>query len=134
MSTDTIGNITINTSVELTRTCCGVCGIQFAMPTDYDQRQRRLGPKGQFHCPNGHSLAYMGKTEADLLREDLDQTRDSLAWVRQELAQTEAQRRAQKGLVTRLKNRAKAGMCPHCRRTFQNYARHMEKQHGDESA
>lgn len=38
---------------------------------------------------------------------------------------------AYKGAATRLKNRAKAGVCPCCNRTFQNLARHMASQHPD---
>tara|TARA_Y100000310_G_scaffold338946_1_gene430083 strand:- start:1163 stop:1354 length:192 start_codon:yes stop_codon:yes gene_type:complete len=36
-----------------------------------------------------------------------------------------------KGQVTKLKNRAKAGVCPCCNRTFQNLSRHMETKHPD---
>lgn len=42
---------------------------------------------------------------------------------------TENRRRAEKAAKTRLKNRAKAGVCPCCNRTFKQLAAHMKTQH-----
>jgi hypothetical protein len=39
--------------------------------------------------------------------------------------------RAYKGQATRLRNRAKAGVCPCCKRTVSQLARHMASKHPD---
>lgn len=41
---------------------------------------------------------------------------------------------AARGQVTRLKNRAAAGVCPCCNRTFHQLVRHMAAKHPDFAA
>ena len=45
--------------------------------------------------------------------------------------EAEASLQATKGVVTRLKKRAIAGVCPCCNRTFQQLAAHMAHKHPD---
>lgn len=112
---------------------CASCGIEFGMPSPFIAARRNDG-KG-FWCPNGHSLTY-GESEADKLRRERDRLKQQQAhWddERRELQgriETEGRRRAAaRGQVTRLKNRAKAGLCPCCNRHFTNLERHMASQH-----
>jgi hypothetical protein len=51
----------------------------------------------------------------DQMRADRNQAKRSLA--------------AQKGVTTRIKRRVANGVCPCCKRTFQDLARHMAGQH-----
>ena len=52
-----------------------------------------------------------------------------LEWSRSSARAAERSNRALRGHLTRQRKRAAAGMCPCCRRTFENVARHMESQH-----
>lgn len=93
-----------------------------------------------FHCPHGHEQYFaQGKSDAEKLQEQLEDMRRQRDRARQEIAcqadrATAAERsaRAQKGLVTRLKNRVHAGLCTCCNRSFQNLARHMATKHADQ--
>ena len=90
-----------------------------------------------FHCPNGHSQFFpLGPTEAEKLQSQLDAERRARQRAEQnaayEASRASSERRtaiAYKGQATRLRNRAKAGTCPCCNRTFQQLARHMASEH-----
>jgi hypothetical protein len=117
-------------------TCCE-CGVLFGVPQDLDRHNYEQGPKRSFWCPSGHEQHYT-KSEVQKLREKLaaEQAARERAEAReihqrdQRLA-AERSASAYKGRVTRLKNRAAAGVCPCCNRTFQQLARHMASQHPD---
>lgn len=107
---------------------CWVCGIKFAMPRPYSQRKRENG--GGFSCPNGDRLAF-GESELDKIRRERDRLQQRIAQKDDDISAAERRVTAAKGQITRLKNRANAGVCPCCNRTFSNMARHMKTQHPD---
>jgi DNA repair exonuclease SbcCD ATPase subunit len=79
-----------------------------------------------------------GEGEAATLARKLKEDRDLIARINAAHDQTKATLRdteksliAQKGVTTRIKNRASNGVCPCCNRTFQNLARHMHTKHPD---
>lgn len=116
-------------------TCC-VCGSHFAMPREL-KRAARKDTGVWFFCPLGHRQHYK-TSEADQVRADLAATERRLAaveksreWTEKRLENTERRLSATRGVVTKLKNRAAAGVCPCCSRTFQNLARHMSTKHPD---
>jgi hypothetical protein len=126
---------TITWSAVLTVVDCCNCGILFGVPEDLDRRNRN-DPSQSFYCPSGHSQHYTGPSEAQKLREKLaraERQRDFAESARRaavdqaETAQRSAS--AYKGRVTRLKNRAAAGVCPCCTRHFEQLERHMETKH-----
>jgi hypothetical protein len=128
---------TITWSATLTVVDCCNCGILFGVPQDLDKRNR-ANHRSTFWCPNGHEQHYSGPTEAQKLRDELARTerqRDcarasaDAGWDQARAAERSAS--AYKGRVTRLKNRAAAGVCPCCTRSFENLHRHMESQHPD---
>lgn len=89
------------------------------------------------HCPFGH-LNYwkLGPSEAEKLKAQLDEERRARQRAEQRVAQErdEAQHQRNrangyKGHATKIMKRAKAGMCPCCKRTFSQLARHMATQH-----
>lgn len=114
--------------------CCA-CSITFAVPEDFDQRRRNDGKT--FYCPAGHSQSYT-KSELDRVREKLarEQAARERAQAREihehdQRIAAERSASAYKGRVTRLKNRAAAGVCPCCNRSFENLRRHMSTKHPD---
>lgn len=121
----------MSTAVEIV---CGGCGVLHWMSAEYVALRRR--DHKTWYCPNGCPRAYLGKSPEEKLRDDLAQAEKRIQTAQQQEARLyeridEERRRtaAQKGQVTRLKNRAAAGVCPCCNRTFQNLARHMAGQH-----
>lgn len=114
-------------SVELTYMECGKCGVTFAMPEILREECERSG--NGWYCPNGHPRVYR-KT----VREKLREAEDALARSRAYADQLEASNRGLRGANTRQRNqlkRVKHGVCPCCKRSFQNLVRHMETKHPD---
>lgn len=118
--------------VKLTETDCW-CGLPFAMPTRLYEQCRKEGET--FYCPLGHSVAFK-EPEADQLRRERDRLKQRLAQQEDTIKSwaEEAERHkkaatAAKGQVTKLRKRAKHGVCPCCSRTFQNLAAHMKTKH-----
>lgn len=116
--------------------CCN-CGMIFAMPVSFknDRLERRKNDM-TFYCPRGHAQHYTGKSREQKLREELDAERRRRESAEQNIAFEQDQRRsaersaaAYKGQATRLRTRAKAGICPCCNRHFVQLERHMASQH-----
>lgn len=124
-------------TVLVTETCCN-CGVLFAMPDDLrDKLLGNRGPGGRhFWCPNGHEQWYLGKSEAQLQRERADGLARRLEGLHTQLTHEADQRqaaersaRALKAVNTRTRRRIADGVCPCCRRSFTDLARHMSSQH-----
>lgn len=116
---------------------CGECGILFGMPDDFLTQRKRDGKT--FYCPNGHGRHY-SETEAQRLKKQLERAQQNYEYMRNsrdaardQADSAERSRRALKGVVTRQRNRAAAGVCPvdGCHRHFQNLQRHIAGQHPD---
>ncbi len=120
-------------SVMMVTVTCYKCGIPFSFPQHFDTRRRE--DKQSFWCPNGHSQAFV-ESEADRLRNELAKKERELEFQREQRgyadkrADREERRRiALKGQLTKVKKRIQNGVCPCCKRTFQNLLRHMHSQH-----
>lgn len=110
--------------------CC-VCGVWFAMPNNLVKQRRRDGEL--FYCPVGHEQYF---TDAEDKQKEIEHLKNALAnqvaWTDQVEAEREAVARklsATRGVVTRIKNRVKNGVCPCCNRHFENLQRHMGTKH-----
>lgn len=109
---------------------CGTCGVYHAIPAA--MYNTCLVEGGFWNCPNGHSRGFSEGS----LRSDLEKETKRRKWAeqnainaRKEADEAERRRAAQKSATTRLKNRAKAGVCPCCNRTFKQLAAHMKNKH-----
>lgn len=132
-------NIVVNTGTQtLVTKQCGTCGIWFAVPDWHEKEARKNGPRGGWHCPNGHSRHYIrsqeGRDEMARLRERVRVEQDNAAFWRAAELKTQHQVRAQKAAKTRLRKRIEHGVCPHCKRHFENVERHVKSKHPKELA
>jgi len=107
---------------------CGECGVHFCVtgPFHRERRERKLA----WHCPNGHQRVY-GETDAERLKRELAAKEQELAREREQVARRDRALAASRGQLTKIKNRIQNGVCPCCRRSFQNLMRHMSTQHPD---
>lgn len=112
--------------------CCSECAVLYAIPVR--MREVAVEKGGSWWCPNGHSQSPTGKT----LTERLEEERRRAGLLVAQRDQAEASARAQRAAATRARNerdrirkRAGAGVCPCCKRTFKQLARHMEAKHPD---
>ena len=112
---------------------CSFCGILFA--STVIPLRRKDGRN--FFCPNGHVLSW-SESEADKLRKELaqeklnrQQAERGKEWAQVQKREAEsAKLKVEKKLRLQTK-RVNAGVCPHCQRTFQQLARHMQCKHKD---
>lgn len=124
-----IGTITITRHL-VSETCC-VCGSLFGLESNHMRALKESGER--FYCPNGHAQSYNG-----LLRKERKRHASIESDLRHLLEQAKADRdafkfqaRAEKSAKTRLKKRAENGVCPCCKRSFQNLRRHMKSKHAN---
>lgn len=113
---------------------CIKCGVTFGI-TEHFHRMRTNDHRS-FKCPNGHSQYYCGKSDAEKLKDQLDQeaARRRNAEIREIQAADERdtalrQRAAARGQVTKLKNKIARGQCPCCNQVFKNLESHMTAMH-----
>lgn len=107
---------------------CTSCGIHWAMPEWFFAA--RLDDNKTFYCPNGCPRYYPpGGSKEDKLKAEVERLKNQCVRHRKEADDHRRSAAAQRGVVTKLKKRAAAGVCPCCNRTFQNLARHMKSQH-----
>lgn len=119
--------------------CCQ-CNTRMTVPEPL-YKSARHSPNIWFYCAYGHKQHYSktpSESEADKLRRDRDRLKQRIAQkddeiIRQRDLRETADRTASayKGQVTKLKNRAKAGVCACCNRHFENLERHMKTKHSD---
>lgn len=125
------------TTALVTEICCRIgCGVLFAMPAEL--QKRRQNDHNDFYCPNGHNQHYTAKSEAERLREQLAKVERDRKWYAERsdrlandnmtLAKS---RSALRGVVTRLKNKAAAGVCAFCDHSFPDVAAHVAEAHPD---
>lgn len=110
------------------------CGIMFAIPESLnDSALEYRGQDGwQISCPLGHTWHYTGETKAQKLARQLRDERQRSGYLAADRDQVVASLRATKGVVTKMKKRAQAGVCPAgCHRHFADLARHIASQHPD---
>lgn len=115
---------------------CLRCKCKIFLPEDL-YRAAKNSSRISFFCAYGHAQHFVeGETEEQKLRRERDQLTQRLAYKDDEIArqrrireETERRLSATRGVVTRIKNRVGAGVCPCCTRTFANLQRHMASQH-----
>jgi len=118
ITTASIGLVTIE---------CAKCGITFAMPSVYERARRN--DHDTFYCPSGHGNHFPGKSEEEKLRDRLASERNLREGAERRADATERSLRATKGVITKMKKRIGAGVCPCCNRHFTALERHMATQH-----
>lgn len=116
---------------------CLTCGIPYTLPINVAENQRKKG--GYHYCHCGHSQGWSKeeseegriRRERDRLKQDKAYLEDRYREEHQARQQAEKSAAAYKGHTTRLRKRAKAGVCPCCNRSFDNLRRHMDSKHPD---
>lgn len=119
--------------VDLVETNCW-CGMPFSLPKPLHESARRDSAVS-FYCPVGHanhfreSDADKYRREAQRLTQQLAMKDDEIRRERERVEQAQRSAAAYRGQVTKLRTRAKAGLCPCCNRSFQDLYRHMAAKH-----
>jgi len=115
---------------------CGKCGGVYALNEQFLLQAQERG--GGWKCPYcGTGWSYT-ETQVMKLQKELEKKTKQLLsetarhdQTRTELQHTERRRRAEKANVTKLKNRAHAGICPACDCRFADLEQHIKASHPD---
>lgn len=125
----------VSVTTNLTTEDCITCGVLFAMEDGFIHERQK--DHRTWYCPNGHDMYYDGESETESLKRELGSVKaERTFWLEEaERQKQEADRKkreaaAAKGQLTKARNRAAAGVCLECHRTFTNVARHMQSKHG----
>ena len=119
----------ITTNTDITAIDLG-CGHRVYLADSFIERRER--DHKTFYCSVcGARRHWAQKSDMELLRSRLVRTQDMLDTARADRDLKEHQRRGEKAAKTRIKNRIANGVCPCCRRSFQNLHRHMLNKHPD---
>jgi hypothetical protein len=112
-------------------TCCHErCGFVFAVPAWWESKRRE--DHSSWYCPNGHSQAFKGKTEAERLKEEKAALERQLAAEKANRSMAENRERAAKAQATKYRRHAEATACPAgCGRTFATarMQKHLKSKH-----
>ena len=118
---------TVYRTVDLTSIHCGGCAGTYAINERFRQE---CHTQGKFwHCPYCDTLWGYGEGELARVKRQLEEQRKLKDQERLWREKAEHQTRAVRGVVTKLKKRAANGICPCCKRTFAQLARHMATKH-----
>lgn len=114
-----------------TEKVCGTCGVYFFIPDVIEDECHRTGRC--WYCPNGHGRHYTESIEQKLQKEI--RLRKDAEWKAQRLRneRNEAQKlvKARDEGIRKMKIRSALGVCPCCKRHFDDLESHMASKHPD---
>ncbi len=117
------------TSTLVVEICCN-CGTAFAW--EESLRRARVRYKDTFYCPNGHPQVFRGESmeqELAKVKQALKNESVSKIWWQDEAESKAKSLSATKGHLTKTKKRIANGVCPCCKRQFEDLQRHMKTKH-----
>jgi hypothetical protein len=113
----------------ITEVCCN-CKITFAIPEDL---HRELKNNHEFfYCPKGHAQHYTGKSDEEILREQLRTKEFQLQNANDAAARAREERWKENAKLERLRTRVKRGRCPasrRCKARFADLQQHLKDHH-----
>lgn len=121
----------------MTWNTCHRCKTQMWIPDELNTAAlHQRGPNGiRFYCAYGHDQYYVeGESDETKLRRERDLLKQQLAFRDDRIKNLDRRLTAQRGVVTRIKNRVGNGVCPCCNRSFHDLLRHMKTKHPDYTA
>jgi hypothetical protein len=115
---------TFQETISLTKIDCGMCGASYAINERFRQKCEQEGHS--WTCPYCKCVwGYTNNNENSRLKKELEQKqRDLTAAKCETLRQEQLREKAEKKL-----RRVHNGVCPCCKRSFQNLQRHMATVH-----
>lgn len=119
----------IGVTLQLSHFECASCGVVFGLSQNLERNLRET--HRNFFCPNGHTLSFRSKTEADLERDRRITAEKKLQEANADVAIARAEKAKAEAALNRTKKRVSAGVCPCCNRTFSQLRRHMAAKHPD---
>lgn len=102
------------------------CGVNFAIPQTLYNTAKEHGVG--FYCPRGHHLG-LGESYVTKLERELESERKRKEWAQQDAKTARRAEAIARGKLRAQSERVSKGVCPCCKRSFQNLRRHMAAKH-----
>lgn len=113
---------------------CYRCKCDMTLPRALYEAAKKSS-RIEFYCPYGHSQIFAeGESEETKLRRERDRLQQRLAEKDDTISRLEREKSAQRGQVTKLRNRVSKSVCPCCTRSFTDLRRHMATKHPEFAA
>lgn len=119
---------TLDKSLDFILEECCICHVPFFMPS-YMKKYLLDNRDKYFYCPNGHSQHYTGKSEAQQLKEQLENERAEWEKSKEGYVNRWLDAENEKSKIQKQLKRTHNGVCPCCNRSFVNLQRHMKTKH-----
>jgi hypothetical protein len=113
--------------IDFTMLECGGCGIPFFVPTKW--KNSKVNEHGAFSCPNGCSRVFIGKTEAEKLKDEMELLKKQSSQREEELQNKWLDTLGEKHKLEKQMKRVHKGVCPCCNRSFHNLQQHIQNEH-----
>jgi hypothetical protein len=128
---------TITVSTQLSVRTCPDCGGVYAIAQQFLNEAYRLGDfRKMWACPYCYAKRGYGEGQTQKLEKQLAAAQREKAWyeersrsLRQERDHLSKSRDGLRGALVKVKKRVAHGICPCCKRSFQDLRRHMESKH-----
>ena len=122
-----MGEPVLQFSFNFTTTTCCVCSAPIII--EKDQMRQLRESHVSFFCLRGHSQHFAGETDKEKLERALAAERKRREWAEATSTHLRRSRDVIQGKAKALRERISNGVCPCCKRTFQNLQRHMKSKH-----
>ncbi len=110
---------------------CSECGTTFAIPVHFYKELH--SSKRTWTCPNGHQRVFLAESVEAQLKKELATEKQRREMAEREVAMEKKRVEYAENVTKRLRKRIANGMCPCCKRSFQNLRRHMATKHPNEN-
>lgn len=119
---------------EIQWTTCGAKtaeGSTCSLPVGMVKRfyEKKLEDKSVWYCPAGHPRIFTGEPEAVRLQRELEREQQRRQWAERDKKSARHAAAISRGKLNAARERVGNGVCPCCRRSFENLRRHMASKH-----
>ncbi len=118
---------TLTEAIDFVLEECCKCGTAFMIPSR--MKSALLNSHNTFYCPNGHAQSYVGKSEAEKLRDKIALMEKDRIAEHEDLQNKWLDALGEKQKLEKKLKRVDKGVCPCCNRSFIALSLHMKTKH-----
>jgi hypothetical protein len=116
-------------TLEIVWVTCGAngCSLPVGMPKKFYEAKKKS--RSTWYCPAGHCRIFVGETNEERLKRELEYEKQHRQRAEQDKERARHAAAIARGKLNAAKERVGNGVCPCCKRSFENLRRHMATKH-----